>query len=105
MDIITAHLLLEKAGVEKTLDNYNMLFKAINGDCDTDVLELYISKTEGMALSEIMEKGNEIINSLAVQVASSQPVAAEKVETKEEKVEEEPEEAVEVSLFGDDEFF
>lgn len=105
MDIITAHILLDKAGLENSLDNYNMLFNAIGKECDTDVLELYISKTKGMTLSEIKEKGNEVIDSIAVQVASSQPAAAEKVETKEEKVEEEPEEVVEVSLFGDDEFF
>ncbi|KAF9763282.1 60S acidic ribosomal protein P2 [Nosema granulosis] len=105
MDIITAHILLDKTGMETTIDNYNMLFKAIDKECDTDVLELYISKTEGMSLQEIMAKGDEIINSLALQVAAAQPAAVEKVETKEEKVEEEPEEAVEVSLFGDDEFF
>jgi large subunit ribosomal protein LP2 len=104
MDLVSASLMLHKTENKLTEDNFRKLYKAINATVDEDTLSVFIKKIENMSVEEIIQKGGEIISSLAVQVSSSQaPVESKKEEVKKEVKEEEPVE--ELSLFGDDDLF
>lgn len=104
MDLVSASLMLHKTENQITEANMKKLYNAINANVDEDILSVFIKKIENLSVDEIMEKGSEIIKSLALQVASSQaPVETKKEEVKEEVKEEEPVE--ELSLFGDDDLF
>ncbi|KAF5141364.1 60s ribosomal protein p2 [Vairimorpha ceranae] len=106
MDLVSACLMFECTGTQKTEENYRKLYSAINASVDEDTLVAFINKTSDMSVEEILSKGNSIIESIALQVASSQPQAeTTKVEEKKEEVKEEEEEVVEVNLFGDDDDF
>ncbi|EOB14508.1 60S ACIDIC ribosomal protein P2 [Nosema bombycis CQ1] len=106
MDLSTAYMLLTTVGIEESIENYNKLYEALGTQCDSEILDSFLSKTKSTSRDEIMAKGDEIISSLASQVVSSQPAVTEAAPKKEEKVVEEVEEVVEVSLFGgDDDFF
>jgi ribosomal protein L12E/L44/L45/RPP1/RPP2 len=106
MDLSTAYMLLTTVGIEESIENYNKLYEALGTQCDSEILDSFLSKTKSTSRDEIMAKGDEIISSLASQVVSSQPAVSEAAPKKEEKVVEEVEEVVEVSLFGgDDDFF
>ncbi|WUR03120.1 60S acidic ribosomal protein P2 (RLA2) [Vairimorpha necatrix] len=108
MDFISASLMFEYTSTKKTVENYRKLYSAIGASVDEDALASFIKKTEDMNIEEILEKGNSIVESIALQVASSRPQADSKPseEKKEETKVEEEEEAVEVDLFGgDDDLF